>query len=773
MYLHTDSRSVFDPVNTMFVALRTGVADGHKYIPDLYARGVRDFIVRKGFDASPFPEARFVFVDDTLIALRDLAAEKVRNSSDSHIIITGSRGKTSVKELIYRTLDLDNYNVARSPRSWNSHIGVPAGLYENAGDDGSIIITEIGIDGPGQAEYYRPLLRPTVGVLTPVTSEHDEAFASHADKIREKLLLLKDADTIIYDDTDPEVAPLIAEISPKSKALPARGIKDLATKAVDEILNVSDVMSCKGKVAQMPLVSTRIDVDEVPGDSVMIQDMFTHDLRSLRDSLDFMRRRFTPDRRNTVILSDYKHHSRMRSQEIEELYAESGRLLRAFGVDRVIGIGPECVRFFRHLGLSDDSEAFESIEDLAAKADATYFGRQTIMVRVDRSFHPDSIARLIEFPRHDTTLEVDLDALIHNYNYYRSLVPSGTGLCAMVKASAYGMGSLEIAKTLQSAGASYLAVAVVDEGVALRKAGITMPVIILNPMTNKYDALFRHHLEPTVFTVDELRRLLHEARREGLHEVGVHIKLDTGMHRLGFTESMIPELISVLRETDGPRVRVKSIFSHLATADCLDMDSYTELQLDAFETMSERIRSALPYGNEIKRHILNTAGIERYGQKGAAYDMCRLGIGLYGISPVPALESARRLKPVAKLVSTVISLKNWPAGTPIGYGCRGVTERDSIIATVPIGYADGVNRHLGRGGAKFIVNGVECPTIGNICMDLCMVDVTDAPDVKTGDRVEIFGPEMPVERLAETLDTIPYEILTSISPRVHRTYLKH
>lgn len=772
-YLHTDSRSVFDPTHTLFVALHTGVADGHRYIPELYRQGVRNFIVERGFDTSLYPGARFTRADNTLTALRDIAATKVASAGAAHIVVTGSRGKTTVKELIYRTLFLEGYGVKRSPRSWNSQIGVSAGLWENADGDASIIVTEVGIDGPGQADFYSSLLRPSLGVVTPVSAEHDDAFpGGHEAKIREKISLLKEAETIIYDDSDPAVGRLIAEIAPSARGIAVRGIKALATAAVDEISERSGFRTCGGTVEQMPFVSTRIDVDEVAGDSVLIRDHFTHDLRSLRDSLDFMRRRFTADRRNTVLISDYSLPPRSTSSEIEEVYRRTGELLRAFGADRVIGIGPHITRHFRHMRLSDDSFAYESPEAFEKACSHDSFSNQLILLKADTRYKPETIARLIEYPRHDTTLEVDLDALLFNYNYYRSLLPADTGVIAMVKASAYGMGSLEIAKTLQSAGAASLAVAVVDEGVALRKAGITMPVIILNPITNKYDALFSYGLEPTVFSVEELERLVREGANAGLAEVGVHIKLDTGMHRLGFTEAQLPALIEVLNNS-APRVRVKSIFSHLATADCLDLDDYTQGQIESYRRMSEQLLGALPYAGDVKRHLLNTAGIERYGRSEAAYDMARLGIGLYGISPVPELESARRLKPVARLVSTVISLKEWPAGTPIGYGCRGVTSRRSVIATVPIGYADGVNRHFGRGGAKFIVNGTACPTIGNICMDLCMVDVTDAKDVRVGDRVEIFGPGMPVEVLAGVLDTIPYEILTSISPRVHRTYLKH
>lgn len=334
----------------------------------------------------------------------------------------------------------------------------------------------------------------------------------------------------------------------------------------------------------------------------------------------------------------------------------------------------------------------------------------------------------------------------------------------MVKASAYGMGAEEIGRALQSQGAAYLAVAVVDEAVALRDAGITMPVMVLNPITNRYHTLFSYNLEPAIFSPEELNRMLAEAKTEGVSGFPIHIKIDTGMHRVGFLENQIDYIAEVLQGQEN--VRVASVFTHLATADCLDMDEYTAGQIEAFQRIAGKLAYRLGYNP--KRHYLNTAGMMRFADSGD-YDMARLGIGLYGISPYAGPEAAF-LKPVAAFRSRIISLKHWPAGTPIGYGCKGRTERDSIIATVPVGYADGVNRHLGNGGAGFVVRGVECPTIGNICMDLCMVDVTDAQGVSVGDSVEIFGSQMPVERLAERLGTIPYEILTSVSPRVRRTY---
>lgn len=770
-YLHTDSRSVFDPAATLFVALHTGVADGHSFIPELYSRGVRNFVVETGFDTSPYPEAEFHFASDTLEAVREMAASKVTASpNDAHIVVTGSHGKTTAKELIYETLMRLGYPAVRSPRSWNSRIGVPAGLWENISDHCRVIVTEVGIDGPRQAEWYADLLRPTVGVLTSMSKEHDKAFRSHAAKLREKVRLLAKSDCIVYDAHDPALKDIIAREAPGVRAIPARDLPELVDLAVQEVTGRSQ--SVRELVESLAPVSTRIDVEQAPDDTVLVFDHYTHDDRSLRDALDFLRRRKTPEKRTTLIISDFEHSPAMLDEDIEKAYVQAGEYIRGYGIDRVIAIGPESVRFFEHLKAGEDSRAFAALNDFYENVRPETFASQLVLVKGQKEFDPEGIVRMIQSARHDTTMEVNLDALVHNYNYYRRQLPRGTKLIAMVKASAYGMGSLEVAKSLQSAGAAYLAVAVADEGVALRQAGVSMPIIILNPLTNKFDALFRYNLEPTVFSVGELERLVDEARKSGVKKVEIHVKLDTGMHRLGFTEAQLPELFEALEKIKGVTVKVKSVFSHLATADCLDMDSYTEEQIATFDRMSATIRSTLSYGSRIKRHLLNTAGIERYGKKAPTYEMARLGIGLYGISPLPGNSAASaNLRPVARMVSTIISLKEWPEGTPIGYGCRGVTKRPSRIATVPVGYADGVNRHMGRGNSSLVVKGVECPTIGNICMDLCMVDVTDVPDVAVGDSVEIFGPAMPIERVAAVLDTIPYEVLTSVSPRVHRAYL--
>lgn len=732
--LLTDSRSLCNPAETLFFALRTSVNDGHRYIADLYRRGVRAFVVEHVPEVmSGVDDAVFLRVADPLASLQTLAAVVRKMVSIPVVGITGSRGKTIVKELVYTALLKAGKHVVRSPRSWNSQIGVPLSVWQLETDT-EIAVFEAGIDHPGQMQLLADIISPTIGAMTFINAEHDAGFRDRAEKISEKRRLFDTCSQVFEDDDNRRLAASI---------LQALGFSPDLLNGIDE-------------------VSTRLDVHDAVNDSLMIYDKFTADAPSLLTALDFMCRRKTASRRNTVILGDLLHRS---GDDIRRVYASVSQMLKMAGIDRLIGIGPEissCADLFDPLIAG---EFYTTTDEFLASYDISAFDRELILIKGSAGSGFDAVMRRLELPRHQSILEVNLDAVVDNFNSFRALLKPQTGIVAMVKASGYGTGALELAKTLQSQGASYLAVAVIEEGVALRRAGITMPIMVLNPVSTNYQALFAYNLQPAVFSARELQMLISEARRFGRNNYPVHLKLDTGMHRVGFIDSEIPELLSLLHSSDN--VRVASAFSHLATADCLDEDAYTESQFEAFDRLTAAIARGLDY--PFLRHILNTAGIMRYPDR--QYDMVRLGIGLYGISPLPAAATNVSLRPVAKLSSTIIALKHWPAGTTIGYARRGVLDRDSVIATVPIGYADGIDRHFGRGQASFVVNGCLCPTVGNICMDLCMIDVTDAC-AGIGDRVEIFGPDAPIENLAETLGTIPYEILTSVSPRIHRIYFR-
>ena len=754
-----DSRSLESPDGTMFCAITTDSSDGHTFIPQLYRRGVRMFMVERLPDAHDnYSDATFIVVPSATDAIARLAIAHRANIHGNVAAITGSAGKTIVKELIYQALCRSANRVARSPRSWNSRLGVPLSILE-APSGSDIVLVEAGIDTTGDMEHHAEVIRPNIGILTTITTEHDAGFANRESKIREKLKLFEGARTIIYDASQPDVDALLRDTYPHAELVPVHAA---AGEATDRALADAFLSLLDEKLPDdIDIVSNRIDVHEGINDCMMFYDAFTHDLRSLRQSLDMMRRRSTATRTSTLIISDLLHAP---DDNVQALYNDLAQLASVYGISRIITIGHELDKYFSAAGYGINVEKLASTNDFLRDYDINRFSSESILISGTPANEFLKIKSSLEAPRHDTIFEIDLDAVVHNFNYYRSLLKPGTGIVGMVKASAYGTGSLEVSKTLQAQGAAYLAVAVVDEGVELRRGGITMPIVVLNPVTTNYPALFRYRLEPSVFSLRELRILVDEARKNGIDRFKAHIKLDTGMHRVGFVEEELPALITALNES--PELEVASIFSHLATADCPDESAYTAMQLDTFDRASQRIIDALPY--RPLRHILNTAGIMTHAEH--QYDMVRLGIGLYGVSPLE--RDTEHLYPVATLKSTVIALHRWPAGTTIGYGRRGILNRDSVIATVPIGYADGLNRHLSRGATSFVIRGIECPTMGNICMDQCMVDVTDVSDVAIGDEVEIFGKQMPVERLASILDTIPYELIATVSPRVKRVYYK-
>ena len=796
--LLTDSRSATEPEKSLFFALRTRTNDGHRYMRELYDGGVRAFVAEYvPEDMREASDASILLTKSPLKALQKLAKEHRRQFDVPVIGITGSRGKTTVKEWLYQLLGAD-YNIVRSPRSYNSQIGVPLSVW---GMDGATTlgIFEAGISRPNEMGKLQSIIRPTIGIITSIGAEHSDGFSTLKNKCSEKLELMRECDCVIYNGDDPVVAEAVEEACLGAKELawsrkdndsplfiskiekhkenteisysylrrdgrvtiPMTGDEEI-TNAIHCLATMlylnrpEDVM--RARMAALMPVGTRMEVKEGVNNSLVIYDAYTSDLNSLNPALDFANRRRTGQKPLTVILSDVQHET----LEPEKLYRTIAKLLRLRGVNRMIGIGEEISRYSRFF--QSDSQFFSTTSAFLSEIGPDDFDNELILVKGAAKFHFELIAEMLEARQHETVLEVNLDSLIHNYNTFREMLKPTTGIVCMVKASGYGAGSYELAKSLQDQGAAYLAVAVVDEGVGLREAGITMPVMVMNPRGTNYQSLFAYNLEPEIYSFAILKEIIREGEKYGVTDHPGHIKLDTGMHRMGFTESDLPELISLLKNQKV--VRVQSLFSHLATADCLDLDDYTRGQLELFDRMCAEIESH--FTHRIQRHILNTAGIVRFPEY--QYDMVRLGIGLYGVSPLPE-DMVPGLKQVSSLRKVIISVREWPAGTTIGYGCRGVLKRRSRIATIPVGYADGIDRHLGNGAMKVWINGRRCPTVGNICMDACMVDVTDAYS-QVGDRVEIFGDNVPVTELSDTLGTIPYEILTSVSTRVKRVYFR-
>lgn len=796
--LLTDSRSLTDAPRSMFFAITTRGNDGHKFIAELYRNGVRAFVVnRLPADAGCMPEAAWLVVPDTVASLQRIAAAH----AGRHVVaITGSRGKTTLKEWIFQLME-PLAEVIRSPRSYNSQIGVPLSLWETEPST-DIAVIETGVSQRGEMRRLAEIIRPDTAIFTNIMANHDAGFASRSEKSDEKALLAS-AETVKTLIFNADNGLLAGSLEPYRKgkrviAWSATGNPDATLKlfplpgdsqqqatlkysfgdkageisypagkewSLENAANALAFMLSQGiapetieeRFRHLTPIGTRLNVSEGVNSCSLIFDSYTSDFSSLGPVLDFMRRRTAPGQTKTLVLSDLRHES----HPCGDIYAAIAEAVGRAGIDRFIGVGPQLSA--RKTLFPAGSQFFLSTDDLLAALDPSDFSDETILLKGAPEFGFLRIYEALEARKHETVLEVNLDALIRNFNHFRSLMPPGTGLIAMVKASGYGAGSFEIAKTLQDAGAAYLAVAVLDEGIELRRKGISMPIMVMNPKVVNYKAMFVNRLEPEIYSAEMLADVIRAARRAGVSRYPIHIKLDTGMHRTGFVEEELPALMDALESQDF--VEAKSVFSHLATADCPDMDRYTEAQLDRFARFTDYMlsRSRRPF----KRHILNTAGIMRYATS-HHYDMARLGIGLYGIDP---LGGSGTLMPISRLRTVIIALRDYKTGEAVGYGRRGMLLSPARIATIPIGYADGMNRRFGCGALKVLVNGKEAPTVGSICMDACMIDVSGI-DCKVGDEVVVFGPEAPVERMAEVLGTIPYEVLTGVSPRVKRIYYR-
>lgn len=782
--LLTDSRSLSHPGESLFFALSTAMGDGHRYVDDLYGRGVRSFVVEKFEGFEVHDDANYIVTPNTLAALQLLAARhRQRFTSLPVVAITGSRGKTIVKEWLNQLLSPD-YRIVRSPRSYNSQIGVALSLW-NISDDTSLAIIEAGISTTGEMAALHAMIAPTMGVITCVGDEHADGFSSLEEKIGEKALLLGGCSDYVYcgGNTIVEQAAQASGARPCDLAVLATSPCDGGTEVkyaaggaehtvkvpFTTLVDVENAITCLGvmvtmgvdpdviatRMARLTSVGTRINVIEGVNNCTVIADGYTSDYNSLEPALDFVVRR-TGMRPNTVIMSDL-------ADADETSYTLVAQSLAGRKVSRMLGIGPAmCAHAGDFAGLS--ARFFTSTAQFLDEMSQGDFVDETVLVKGASGFDFEAVLDLLEAKRHQTVEEVDLNALAHNFKFFKSRVKPTTRTVAMVKASGYGAGSYEIAKTLQDRGADYLAVACQDEGVELREAGIAMPIIVLNPSLVNYKAMFRYGLEPEVYSMEECRELIKEGERCGVKNHPVHIKIDSGMHRLGFTFEQLPALIELLKGQD--TLHPASVFSHLCVADEPAQDEYTLMQIDYFTRCCDELQAH--YGHHLLRHILNTSGIVRFPQY--QMDMVRIGVGLYGVKTVMD-GSEDGLQTVSSLKSVIISIKQWPAGTTIGYGRHGVLKRDSRIATVTIGYADGLDRHFGNGNICVWAGGKRCPTVGNVCMDAVMIDITDT-DCQVGERVEIFGNNIPVEELSDARGTIPYEILTSVSPRVKRVYYR-
>lgn len=798
-FLLTDSRSLCFPEETLFFALKSGRRNGHDFIPDLYRRGVRNFVVDELPQdyASTYAGSNFLKVISPLEALQRLA-ERHRDEFNIPIVgVTGSNGKTIVKEWLYQLLS-PSLSVTRSPRSYNSQIGVPLSVWL-LGEQSQVGVFEAGISQPGEMQALRNIIQPTIGVITNIGSAHQENFTSVEAKVDEKLDLFRDAHVIVYPGDSKEIACRVGErqfkgerlwwsVADASAPLYIKNVEKGETSTtvtyiynkvgeecqytlpfIDEASVENSITCCAvclslglsaadiaGRMPKLEAVAMRLEVKQGQHGCTLINDSYNSDINSLDIALDFISRR--PDhkgRRRTLILSDILQSGMTRDQ----LYAEVSELCVKRGVEKFIGVGPDLMAEADRIGV-DEKYFFPDSQTFIKSPVFSTLRDEVILIKGARAFGFDGISELLEQKVHETILEVNLQAVVDNLNYYRSYMKPETKLVCMVKANAYGSGAVEVAKTLQDHRVDYLAVAVADEGVTLRKNGITSNIMIMNPEMTAFKTMFDYDLEPEVYSFRLLDALVKAARREGITGYPVHIKLDTGMHRLGFNpKTDIDELIHRLQSQNA--IIPRSVFSHFVGSDSDDFDNFSKMQFDLFDEASSKLQAAFPH--KILRHICNSAGIEHFPER--HLDMCRLGLGLYGIDS----RDNHILNNVSTLKTTILQLRDVPKEETVGYSRKGHLTRDSRIAAIPIGYADGLNRHLGRGNCYCLVNGQKAPYVGNICMDVAMIDVTGIP-CKEGDTVEIFGDHLPVTVLSDVLDTIPYEVLTSVSDRVKRVY---
>jgi alanine racemase len=788
--LLTDSRRIINADEGLFFAL-SGRRNGHEFVAAAYADGVRNFVVKEGPKLA-MPGANFLVVDDVLAALQNLAAHHRSNFNSEVIGITGSNGKTIVKEWLYQLLCNDK-NIVRNPRSYNSQIGVPLSVWQ-INEKNDLGIFEAGISTTGEMKKLEAIIQPTIGVMTHIGTAHDEGFNKPGDKIIEKLKLFKHCRQLIYNydqlnkfqdkikvknaftwSTKFKGADLyifsgtIIEKRAYLRAIFKGREIECLIPFTDEasVENASvcwavmlalgyDPAEADKRIEHLNPVSMRLELKTGNNDCSIIDDSYNSDIQSLEIALNFLNQQ-NQHAKKTLILSDI-FQSGLKENV---LYRKVAQLLKLKKIERFIGVGEELTK---HQDLFDIPQKYfyPDTTTLLLHLRALNFREETILIKGSRSFQFEKISRALVQKAHETVMEINLNALLNNLNFYRSKLKPGVKVMAMVKAFSYGSGTFEVANMLQYNKVDYLAVAYIDEGIALRKTGITLPIMVLNPEATVFDMLTEFKLEPVLYSFGLFDEYVKYAQDSNVLNYPVHLKIDTGMHRLGFEDFEIETLCDSLEKNK--YILVKSVFSHLVASDAAEHDLFTLSQINKFEEAFRQIESTLGY--EVIKHICNTSGITRWPN--AQYDMVRLGIGLYGIDAAIS-ESTGALQPIASLKTSISQVKKILAGETISYSRSGSLLKDGKIATVRIGYADGYLRAFGNGVGKMLVNGVAVPTVGNITMDMCMLDVTGV-EAEEGDDVIVFNEELRIEELATQIGTIPYEILTNVSQRVKRVY---
>lgn len=792
-HLCIDSRRIIDAPHSVFFALHTSKRNGHDYINACYEKGIRCFIVEEAVDTSVLKEAAVLQVNNSLHALQQLAAYHRRNFSIPVIGITGSNGKTIVKEWLYQLLS-DRFVVARSPKSYNSQVGVPLSVWQLQPHH-TLGIFEAGISQQDEMEALASIIQPTIGVFTHLGDAHREGFENKEQKLQEKWKLFQKASVLIYSpDTCGGVSVPSTSIQQlrwgkdDTNELQVVTVKK-ETQHTDVVLkwnqqtlqfqlpftdeaSVQNALTCTAvclylelpaevlqqKLLQLKPVSLRLELKKGRHHCTLINDSYSADLDSFEIALNFLQQQQQHSRRS-IILSDLA----VGKEQEAATYNALVRLIASHKVQRVIGVGTVLHHYLKEqLPATVSYYAFGSTEELIHQLPLLQLQDEAILIKGARSFELEQLMPLLEQQVHQTVLEINLSAIAHNIQSIRRRLQPGVKLMAMVKAFSYGSGSYEIANLLQYHGVDYLAVAFADEGVELRRAGIRLPIMVMNPESVTFDLLTAYNLEPELYSLEMTAAFANYLQQEGFTYYPVHIKIDTGMHRLGFMPAEWTQLLQWLQGKD--LFAVQTVFSHLAAAEDANEDDFTKAQARLFDEACTLI--AQTTGQSFLKHICNTSGIMRHPQ--LQYDMVRMGIGMFGVAGTEPTE----LQEALCLKTTVAQLKQLQPGETVGYNRRGIIQQPSVIATVRIGYADGYPRNLGNGKGFMLVKGVPVPVIGTVCMDMTMLDVTHIADVKEGDEVMVFGPQLSIQEVAKRSGTIAYEIMSGISQRVKRVYFE-
>ena len=784
-----DSRQLQVPDQTLFFALQGYRQDGHDFIGQLYQKGVRAFVVSRNIELSTWTEASFLIVEDVQLALQDIAHFHRQHFEIPVVGITGSNGKTIVKEWLVYLLQ-ERHHLVYSPKSYNSQLGVPLSIWQ-LHDSCDLAIFEAGISRPEEMATLAHLIQPTIGIMTNIGSAHDEGFVDRREKIREKLQLFKSCHHTIYcldhseirseieelglptfswSTTSKEADLYIQDIRIRSHTTSIEGFCNDDLHKIEipfvDLASIENALHCLslcilleqhrevlGKFAQLPGINLRMEVLRGKHGTIIINDTYSADLESLGVALAQFDLH-TTDHKKVVIISDFLQ------QSSPQLYEQVGHLLKQAKADHVIGIGKDVRQVGSYLDNQTEFSFFSSTNEAIENLRRQYPRHAVVLVKGARVFRLERIVDMLSRQKHQTVLEVDLSAMARNLKRLEGILRPQTKLMVMVKANAYGSGALEVAKFLETRNVHYLAVAFADEGVELREGGCKLPIVVLNPDEASLDALVNHQLEPEVYSMRQLHQIIQHLRYMA-GNLAIHIKLETGMHRLGFVDEELDELIDLLSQC--PELHVASVFSHLAASEDQSEVDFTRAQINQFDKMSQKICNS--FSHPPLRHILNSQGVYYYPD--AQFDMVRLGIGLYGISMPADLQ----LEYVHTLKTTVSQVRDLKHGSTIGYGRMGIVNQDMRVATIGIGYADGLIRKAGNGRYAVVVNGARAPIVGNVCMDMTMIDTTTIESVQEGDEVVVFGADAPIEQLAHSAQTIPYEVLTSLSTRIKRIYI--